>query len=154
MPQVHLYPYFLARAFAPQSVQKYPEFQFTTTVFVSMATRSSDLDDFEPEIKIQTEGHTLTLTDSQNGQENPEAFGSAPPCSPSLSLAWKLKPNWPEIWYCLEIHIISTDDDKVVPPPPHAWQVLIVEDMVWEGRTGLTEAIVTGPGQAVLFYGW
>ena len=30
---------------------------------------------------------------------------------------------------------------------------LIVEDMVHEGRTGLTEAVVTGPGRAVLFYG-
>ena len=26
--------------------------------------------------------------------------------------------------------------------------------MVWEGRAGLTEAVVTGPGQAILFYGW
>ena len=26
--------------------------------------------------------------------------------------------------------------------------------MVWEGRPGLTEAVVTNPGQAVLFYGW
>ena len=42
----------------------------------------------------------------------------------------------------------------MVPPPPHAWQVPIVEDMVWEGRTGLMEAVVTGPGWAVLFYVW
>ena len=28
-----------------------------------------------------------------------------------------------------------------------------MEDLVCEGRTGLTEAIVTGPGWAVLFYG-
>ena len=26
--------------------------------------------------------------------------------------------------------------------------------MVWEGRPGLMEAIVTSPGWAVLFYGW
>ena len=38
-----------------------------------------------------------------------------------------------------------------VPPLPHAWQALIVEDMVQEGRPSLTEAIVTGPGWAILF---
>ena len=26
--------------------------------------------------------------------------------------------------------------------------------MVWEGKAGLTEAVVPGPGQAILFYGW
>ena len=50
----------------------------------------------------------------------------------------------PETQYCLEIQVVSTEDDKVIPPPPHAWQVPIVEDMVHEGRACLTEAIVTG----------
>ena len=125
-----------------------------TTVFVSMATRLSDLDDFELEIKIQTEGHTIMLTNGQHGQENPEVFGSTPSHSPSWSLARKPKPNWSETWYCLEIHVISKEDEKAVPPPPHVWQVLIVEDMVWESRTGLMEAVVTGPGWAILYYGW
>ena len=31
--------------------------------------------------------------------------------------------------------------------------MVIVEDMVQEGRIGLTEAIVIGPRWAVLFYG-
>ena len=29
----------------------------------------------------------------------------------------------------------------------------LVEDMLHDTRTGLTEAVVTGPGRAVLFYG-
>ena len=29
----------------------------------------------------------------------------------------------------------------------------LVEDMLYKARTGLTEAVVTGPGRAVLFYG-
>ena len=29
----------------------------------------------------------------------------------------------------------------------------LVEDMLCDARTGLTEAVVTGPGRAVLFYG-
>ena len=54
-----------------------------TTVLMSMATGSSNLDDFEPETKIQTEGHTLTQTGRQNGLEDPDAFWSAHP-SPQL----------------------------------------------------------------------
>ena len=55
--------------------------------------------------------------------------------------------------YCLEIQVISTEDGGTTPPPPHACQVPVVEDMVWDGKSGLTEAVVTGPGWAVLFYG-
>ena len=113
---------FSCKGFCTQSVQTYLEFQFMTTVFVSRATRSSDLEDFEPETKIQTEGHTLTPTNSQNGQENPEAFGSVPSCSPSQSPARKPTPDSPETQYCLEIHVKSTEDDMAIPPPPHTWQ--------------------------------
>ena len=38
----------------------YPEFQFMATVSVSMAAKSSDLDDQEIGANIQTEGYTLT----------------------------------------------------------------------------------------------
>ena len=118
-----------------------------------MAARLSDLDDLKPKIKIQTEGHTLTPTSGQNGPEDPEAFESTPSHSPSWSLARKPKPDWPETLYCLEIQVVSTEHGNAIPPPPHTWQVPIMEDMVWEGRDGLTEAIVTGPGWAILFYG-
>ena len=40
-----------------------------------------------------------------------------------------------------------------VPPPSHSWTAPLVEDMLQEARTGLTEAVVIGPGRAVLFYG-
>ena len=39
-----------------------------------------------------------------------------------------------------------------IPPPSHAWMAPLVEDMLHDARTGLTEAVVTGPGRAVLFY--
>ena len=29
-----------------------------------------------------------------------------------------------------------------------------MEDMVQDGKSGLTEAVVTGPGGAILFYVW
>ena len=40
-----------------------------------------------------------------------------------------------------------------IPPPSHSWTALLVEDMLHNARTGLTKAVVTGPGRAVLFYG-
>ena len=40
-----------------------------------------------------------------------------------------------------------------VPPPSHSWTAPLMEDMLHEARMGLTEAMVIGPGRAVLFYG-
>ena len=118
-----------------------------TTVFMSIAARSSELDDLPPETKVQTEGHTLTPVGGQNGPEDLDAFESAPSWSPARTPAL----DQPETQYCLEIQVVPTEDDKVTPPPSYKWQAPIVKEMVCEGRTGLTEAIVTGLGRAVLF---
>ena len=40
-----------------------------------------------------------------------------------------------------------------MPPPFHSWMVPLMEDMLRDARTGLTEAVVIGPGRTVLFYG-
>ena len=120
---------------------------------MSVGARSSGLADQKPEIKIQIKSHILTPPSSWNGPEDTEAFGSAQLHSPSQSLARKPTPDQPETQYCLEIQVISTEDETVIPPPPHAWQVLVMKDMVWEGKAGLAEAVVTGPGWAILFYG-
>ena len=66
-----------------------------------MAARSSDLDDQKPGINIQIKGHTLTPPSGQNGPEDQEAFGSAPSCSPTQSLAKRLTPDQPETQYCV-----------------------------------------------------
>ena len=60
---------------------------------------------------------------------------------------------WPETQYCLEIQVISTEKGGDTPPSLHAWQASVVEDMLWNGKSGLTEAIVMGPGWAILFNG-
>ena len=122
--------------------------------FMSMATRSSKLDDLKSGINIQTKGHTLRPPSVWNGPEDLEAFWSTPSCSPSWSLAWKPTPDWPETQYCLEIQVTCTEDERATPPPPHVWQVSIVEDMVQDAKAGLTEVVVTGPGWAILFYRW
>ena len=46
-----------------------------------------------------------------------------------------------------------TEELGALPPPSHSWTAPLVEDMLQEARTGLTEAVVTGPGRALLFYG-
>ena len=55
--------------------------------------------------------------------------------------------------HCLEIQVTLTDEFGDMPPPPHAWMAPVVEDMLQEARAGLTEAVVIGPGRAILFYG-
>ena len=55
--------------------------------------------------------------------------------------------------YCSEIQVTLTKELGAVPPTSHSWMALLMEDMLHDARTGLTEALVTGPGRAVLFYG-
>ena len=55
--------------------------------------------------------------------------------------------------YCLEIQVTLTQELGAIPPPPHSWMAPLVEDMLREARSGLTEAVVIGPGIAILFYG-
>ena len=45
-----------------------------------------------------------------------------------------------------------TEELGAIPPPSHSLMAPLVEDMLCNARAGLTEAMVTGPGRAVLFY--
>ena len=55
--------------------------------------------------------------------------------------------------YCLKIHVTITEGLGAVSPPFHSWMAPLVEDMLCDVRTGLTKAVVTGLGRALLFYG-
>ena len=55
--------------------------------------------------------------------------------------------------YCLSIQAILTDELGDVLPHLHTWTTPVIEDMLRETRAGLTEAVVIGPGRAILFYG-
>ena len=99
------------------------------TVSVSMAARLRDLDNQKSRVNIQTEGHTLTPPSSQNGPEETGALGSTPSHSSSQSPVRKPTPDHPGTWYCLEIQVISTEDRGTTPPPLHAWQAAVVENM-------------------------
>ena len=56
-----------------------------------------------------------------------------------LGIVWKYRWSPPKM--------------RVTPLPSHACQAPIVEDMVPDGKAGLTEAVMTDPGWAILFYG-
>ena len=46
-----------------------------------------------------------------------------------------------------------TEELGAMSPPSHSQLAPLVEDMLHDVRTGLTEAVVIRPGRAVLFYG-
>ena len=46
-----------------------------------------------------------------------------------------------------------TEELGAIPLPSHSWMAPLVEDMMHEARIGLIEAVVSGPGRAVLIYG-
>ena len=83
----------------------------------------------------------------------PEALDSSPSCSPSWSPAQRLPSSHPSTKHCLEICVTLTEELGAVPLPSHSWMAPLMEDMLHDARTRLTEAAVTGPGRAVLFYG-
>ena len=120
---------------------------------MSMATKPSDLDDWTSGTNLQIEDHASTSQRGWEGSEETGVSGSAPSHSPSWSLGRQLSPGCPKTQYCLWIHVTLTEKRGAASPLPHAWTAPVVEDMQWHGRAGLTKAVVTGPGRAILFYG-
>ena len=47
--------------------------------------------------------------------------------------------------------MILMEELGAVSPLSHSWMAPFVEDMLWDARTSLTEAVVIGPGRVVLF---
>ena len=120
---------------------------------MSMAAKSSDLVDEMSGANLQTEGHVDVLTQGLKDLWEPEALDGSPSHSPSWSPAQRMPSSCPNMKYCLEICVILMEELGTVPPPSHSWTAPLVEDMLCNARTGLTKAVVTGPGRAVLSYG-
>ena len=99
------------------------------------------------------EGHSGMPSQSQKDLKEIGVLGSPLSDSPSWSPARRLPPNHPNARYCLGIHVTLSEETGAVPPLSHAWTAPLVEDMLHYARTGLTEAMVMGPGRAVLFMG-
>ena len=120
---------------------------------MSMAAKSSDLKDRRSGANLQMEGHANVPSQSAKDPRELGTLGSSPSHSPSWSQAKRLPLNHPNTRHCLEIHVTLTEELRAVPLPSHAWMASLVEDMLHNARTSLTEAVVMGPGRAILFYG-
>ena len=118
-----------------------------------MAAKSSDLADEMSGVKLQMGGHANAPPQSSKDLQEPEASDSSPSSLPSWSPAWRPPSGYPNTKYCLEICVTLTEVLGAVPPPSHSWMTPLIEDMLCNTRTRLTEAVVTGQGRAVLFYG-
>ena len=120
---------------------------------MSMAAKSSDLVDEMSGANLQTEGHMDVPSQSAKDLQEVEALESSPSHSPSWSLARRLPSSHPNMRHCLEICVTLTKELGAVLPPSHSWMAPLMEDMLCDARTGLTKAVVIGPGRAVLLYG-
>ena len=120
---------------------------------MSMAAKSSDLEDRTSGASPQMEDHMDMASQSAKDLQELEALGSSPSHLPSWSLARRLPSSCPNIRHCLEIHVTLMEELGAVPPPSHSCTSPLVEDMLCDVRTSLTKVVVTDPGRAVLFYG-
>ena len=120
---------------------------------MSMATKLSDLGNRMSGDNPQMEGHMDAPSQSAQDLSESEVLGSSPSHSPSWSLARRLLSSHPNTKHCVEIHVTLTEKLGAVPPLSHSWMAPLVDDMLHDIRTSLTEAVVIGPGRAVLFYG-
>ena len=120
---------------------------------MSMAAKSSDLEDRTSGANLQTEGHVDVPSQRSKDPRESGALGSSPSHLPSWSPARRPPSNHPNTRHCLEVNVTLTKELGAAPPLPHAWMVPLVEDMLHDARTSLTEVVVMGPGSAILFYG-
>ena len=118
-----------------------------------MAAKLSDLVDKTSGANLQADGHVEVPTQSLKDLWEPEEEDSSPSHSLSWSPAQRLPSGHLNTKYCLEIQVRLTEELGAIPLPSHFWMAPLVEDMLHKARTGLTEAVVTGPGRTVLFYG-
>ena len=120
---------------------------------MSMTAKLSDLVDEMSGANLQMEGHADVPPQSAKDLWESEALDSSPSHLLSWSLARRPLSSCPNTRHCLEICVTLTEELGAVHPPSHSWMAPFLEDMMHDVRTGLTQAVVIGPGRAVLFYG-
>ena len=100
------------------------------TTIVSMAIRSSNLEDQTSGANLQMEGHADMPSQSQKGPEETGALDSSPSHLPSWSLARRPLPSHLNTRCYLGVHVTLTEETGAVDPPSHTWTVPLVEDML------------------------
>ena len=120
---------------------------------MSMAAKSSDLAEEMSGASLQANGQMEEPTQGAKDLWESEEDNSSPSCLPLWSPAQRLPSGHPNTKHCLEIQVTLTEELGAIPPSSHSWMAPLVEDMLQEASTGLTKAVVIGPGRAILFYG-
>ena len=118
-----------------------------------MAAKSSDLVDKMSGSNIQADGQVKVPTQGMKNLWETEKEDSSPFHLPMWSPAQRLPSSCSNMKYCLEIWVTLTEELGTIPLTSHSWMAPLVEDMMWEARTGPTEAVVTGQGREILFHG-
>ena len=117
-----------------------------------MTAKMSDRGDNLTEANLQEEGLREEPAQRAMDRWEMEEEESFPHNSPTWSPVQRPPTGCLNTNYCLSIQVILTDELGEVPPPLHSWTTPVIEDMLRETRAGLTEAVVVGPGRAILFY--
>ena len=120
---------------------------------MSMSAKMSDRGDNMTEANLQADGLVEEAAQRGVDRQEMEEEDSSPHNLPTWSPVQRPSTGHLNTNYCLSIQVTLTDELGDVPPPSHAWMAPVVEDMLQETRAGLTEAVVIGPGRAILFYG-
>ena len=90
---------------------------------MSMAAKSSDLEDRTSGANLLMEGHVDVPSQSAKDPRELGALGSSPSHSPSWSPTRRPPSNHPNTRHCLEIHVTLTEELGAVPLLSHAWMV-------------------------------
>ena len=120
---------------------------------MSMAANMSDRGDNMTEANLQADGLVEEPAQRAADLRGMEGEDSSPHNSPTWSPVQRPPTGHLNMNYCLSIQATLTDELGDVPPPLHAWMTPVIEDMMQETRARLAEAVVIGPGRAILFYG-
>ena len=120
---------------------------------MSMAANMSDRGDNMTEANLQADGLVEEPAKRAADLRGMEGEKSSSHNLPTWSPVQRLSTGHLNTNYCLSIQATLTDELGDVLPPLHAWMTPVIEDMLRETRAGLMEAVVIGPGRAILFYG-
>ena len=118
-----------------------------------MAANTTDRGDNMTEVNLQADGLMEEPAQRAANWRETEEEDSSPPNLPTWFPVQRPPMGHLNMNYCLSIQATLTNEMGDMPPPLHAWTVSVVEDMLRETRAGLTEAVIIGPGRAILFYG-
>ena len=118
-----------------------------------MTAKMSDRGNNTTEANLQADGLREEPAQRAADRQEMEEEDSSPHNLPMWSPVQRMPTGHLNMNYCLSIQVTLTDELGDAPPPLHAWTTPVIEDMLQEARAGLTEAVVIGPGKAVLFYG-